>query len=301
MKRIIALFALAAAVIALVGCGGGTKKVVLITMDSSDRHWVSVDAGAREEADELEGVEYKWMAPDKKDDAQQIERINNAVADGAAAILIAVNGPDAVTAALKDAQSQGVKIIYVDSPANLKAEAIFATDNEKAGRIAGEEMLKGLKEAGIEKGKIGIVSVNPSIVSTSLREKGFRSVVEKAGYEILPTQFGEGETAKSQDIADNYISEGCAGIYATNEGCAVGTGNAVKSSGKKVVAVGFDKSDTILALVKDGSLRCVMAQNPEVMGRMAMEAAGKLLKGETIENTDVDTGVSVINKENLKD
>ena len=38
MKRIIALFALVAAVIALVGCGGGTKKVVLITMDSSDRH-----------------------------------------------------------------------------------------------------------------------------------------------------------------------------------------------------------------------------------------------------------------------
>ncbi len=301
MKKIISLISIIAVAATLIGCGGGTKKVVLITMDSSDRHWVSVDAGAKEAAAKLEGVEYKWMAPDKKDDAQQIERINNAVADGAAVILIAVNGPDAVTAALKDAQAQGVKIIYVDSPANLKAEAVFATDNEKAGEIAGEEMLAGLKEAGIEKGKIGIVSVNPSIVSTTLREKGFRSVVEKAGYEILPTQFSEGDAAKSQDIADNYISEDCAGIYATNEGCAVGTGNAVKSSGKKVVAVGFDKSDTILGLVKDGSLRCVMAQNPDVMGKLAMEAAGKLLKGEAIENTDVDTGVSVINKETLKD
>ena len=86
MKKIIAMLTVLV-VAALAGCGGGgSKKVVLITMDSSDRHWVSVDAGAKEAAEKLGNIEYKWMAPDKKDDAQQIERINNAVADGAAVI-----------------------------------------------------------------------------------------------------------------------------------------------------------------------------------------------------------------------
>ena len=106
-------------------------SVILITMDSIDQHWVSVDAGAQKAAEEL-GVTYQWMAPDKKDDAQQIERVNNAIAAGADAIVIAANGPDAVTAALEEAQAEGIKIVYVDSPANLEAEATFSTDNEAA-------------------------------------------------------------------------------------------------------------------------------------------------------------------------
>jgi ribose transport system substrate-binding protein len=83
-------------------------------------------------------------------------------------------------------------------------------------------------------------------------------------------------------------------------GGTVGVGNAIKSSGKKVVGVGFDKSDTILGLITDGALLCTMAQNPDVMGKDGMEAAIKVLKGESIANKNVDTGVSVITKADIK-
>ncbi|MDR1138038.1 MAG: substrate-binding domain-containing protein, partial [Synergistaceae bacterium] len=72
-------------------------KVTLITMDQMDRHWASVNEGADKAAKEAGNVTYSWMAPDVKDDAKQIEMINNAVAGGANAILLAANGPDAVT------------------------------------------------------------------------------------------------------------------------------------------------------------------------------------------------------------
>jgi ABC-type sugar transport system substrate-binding protein len=39
-----------------------------------------------------------------------------------------------------------------------------------------------------------------------------------------------------------------------------------------------------------------MAQNPDQMGKLGMETAIKLLKGEAIDNKSVDTGVSVITK-----
>lgn len=296
------------------GCGGKDKeesssgdsndekksKVILITMDSTDQHWVSVDRGAKEEADKL-GVDYAWMAPDKKDDAQQIERINNAVADGADAIMIAANGPDSITSALDEAKGEGIKIIYVDSPANTEAEATFATDNEAAGRTAGEELIKGLEAAKITEGKIGIIGVNPATQSTVDREKGFRLAFEDSKYELLETQFGEGDAAKSQDIADNYITDGCVGIFGTNEGSTVGAGNAVKGDGGSVIAVGFDKSDAILSLVEEGSLLCVMSQNPDVMGSEGMKAAVKAINGEEITEKDVDTGVSVISKDNVAD
>ena len=223
------------------------------------------------------------MAPDKKDDAQQIERVNNAIAAGADAIMIAANGPDAVTAALKEAQAEGIKVVYVDSPANLEAEATFSTDNEAAGKTAGEEMLKALEAEGITEGKIGIVNVNASTDSALKREAGFRSAFEGTDFELLKTQYGEGDAAKSQDIADNYITEGVVGIFGTNEGCTVGTGNAIKASGSdSVLGVGFDKSDTILNLVKDGYLVCTMAQNPDVMGAEGVKAAVKAINGEDL-------------------
>ena len=279
---------------------GEKVKVILITMDSSDQHWVSVDKGAKEEAEKLGNVDYKWMAPDKKDDAQQIERVNNAVADGADAIMIAANGPDAITAVLEDAKSQGVKIIYVDSPANTEAMATFSTDNKAAGKTAGEEMLKALKAAGKEEGKIGIVNISASTDSTANREAGFREAFEGTPYEILETQYGEGDAAKSQDIADNYITDGCVGIFGCNEGATVGTGNAIKGAGGGVIGVGFDKSDAILGLIKDGSLVACMGQNPDVMGKMGMDAAVAAVKGEPIPETNVDTGVSVLTKDSIQ-
>lgn len=111
---------------------GNRHKVYLITMDQMDQHWVTVDQGAKKAADELGNVDYQWLAPDVKDDAKQIESINNAIAGGAEAMLLAANGPDAVTAVLKEAESEGIKIVYVDSPADFPAVQTLATDNEAA-------------------------------------------------------------------------------------------------------------------------------------------------------------------------
>ena len=72
------------------------------------------------------------MAPNTKDDAQQIEQVNNAVSAGCQAIIVAANGPDAISSALNEAISAGVKVVYVDSPANVEAEATFSTDNKAA-------------------------------------------------------------------------------------------------------------------------------------------------------------------------
>ncbi len=270
-------------------------KIALITMDSIDQHWVKLNEGAQAKAAEL-GVEVTFMAPNTKDDAQQIEAVNNAVAGGYQAILVAANGPDAISSALKEAQAAGVKVVYVDSPANVPAEATFSTDNQAAGKTAGETMLAALTAAGVSEGSIGIVNVNAATDSTVKREAGFRSAYEGTKFTILETQYGEGDAAKSQTIAENYITQGVVGIFGANEGSTTGTGNAIKASGSTVVGVGFDKSDAILGLIQDGYLLATMAQNPDVMGAMGVEAAVKALEGATLGGEVVDTGVSVLTK-----
>jgi ribose transport system substrate-binding protein len=278
------------------GKAGGKHKIYLITMDQMDQHWVNVDKGCKKAVEELGNIDYTWLAPDVKDDAKQIEAINNAVAGGADAILLAANGPDAVTAALEEAKEAGVTIVYVDSAADFPAVQTLATDNKAAGKIAGDEMIKALKEAGITEGKIGIVNVNAATASTVAREEGFREAFQGTNFEILETQYGDGDAAKSKDIAANYITQGCVGIFGANEGSTVGTGNAIQEAGGTVVGVGFDKSDAILELVKNGNILCTMAQNPDVMGYEGMKTAVNALEGKDISPEFYDTGVSVLDK-----
>lgn len=323
MKKALAILMAAALALSLVACGGsgssaaassaatgaskpasaasGEKyKVYMISMDQMDQHWVNMDKGCQKAAAELGNVEYKWTAPDVKDDAKQIECINNAVADGAKAILLAANGPDADVAALKDAAAAGVKIVYVDSPANFDAVKTFATNNEAAGKTAGDQLLKALTDKGVKSGKIGIINTNAATTSTVDRENGFRAAFKDSGFELLETQYCEGDAAKAKDIATNYIAQGCVGIFGTNEGSTVGTGNAIKEDGGDVIGVGFDKSDTILGLIKDGSILCTMAQNPDVMGYEGIKAAVAALDGsDKGDGSTVDTGVTVLTKDKI--
>ncbi len=268
--------------------------IALITMDSIDQHWVTLNEGAQKAAAEL-GVTVQFMAPNTKDDAQQIECVNNAVSAGAKAIIVAANGPDAISSALKEAADKGVKIVYVDSPANVDAEATFSTDNNAAGKTAGEEMKKALAENNITSGTIGIINVNAATDSCVMREEGFRSAFEGTDFELLETQYGEGDAAKSQSIAENYITQGVVGIFGCNEGSTTGAGNAIKASGNAdIIGVGFDKSDAIQGLIADGHLLATMAQNPDKMGSMGVEACVKALEGEALGGVITDTGVSVL-------
>ena len=310
MKKLTAILCAACLMLtAMTGCakqnnpgqGSGSLSssdgmIALITMDSIDQHWITLNEGAQKAAKEL-GVNVQFMSPNTKDDAQQIECVNNAVSAGAKAIIVAANGPDAISSALKEAQSKGVKIVYVDSPANVEAEATFSTDNKAAGKTAGEEMKKALEAKGVTSGKIGIINVNAATDSCVMREEGFRSAFEGSGFELLETQYGEGDAAKSQSIAENYITQGVVGIFGCNEGSTTGAGNAIKATGKAdIIGVGFDKSDAILGLIGDGFLLATMAQNPDVMGSSGVEACVKALEGTSLGGAVTDTGVSVLTK-----
>ena len=300
--KILSLLSLAAVSLAVAPFASAAdakgKTVYLITMDKMDQHWVKVDEGAKAMANAL-GLKYKWDAPDVKDNAKQIEAINNAVADKASLILLAANDPKAISAVVKNAQAKGVKIIYVDSGADVPAIATLSTNNLQAGALAGKTMVEELKAAGKTSGKIGIVSVNTATNSTMDRENGFKSVVKAAGYTVLTTEYKDGDAAASQEAATGFISGNAdlVGLYGCNEGSTVGIGNAIKASKKPLVGIGFDRSEAILGLLKNGSLKAAMAQNPFTMGYLGVAQAFAALSDLSTGPAVIDTGVSILRKQ----
>jgi ABC-type sugar transport system, periplasmic component len=320
-KKLLAAVLTLVVAISLVGCGsteetqetnteeaavensaaGEDVSVILVTMDGLDSHWVNVDKGAQVAAEEL-GITYQWMAPDKKDTALQIEMLNNAIAANCDALVVAAVDPDAIVATLQSADDAGIKVIYADSTANFEATAKFTTDNYAAAKKAGEKMLAGLEEKGIESGDIGIVAFSNATQTSIDREQGFRDAFEGTAYNLLETQYGNSEVAASQAATENFISQGVVGVYGNNEPGAVGVGNAVAANSDwEGVAIGFDASGTTLDLVDSGALYCVMAQSPYNMGYGAVIAAYNAVVGNDIGETSVDTGADVVTAANTND
>lgn len=306
MKKVLVLALALCLTLSLALPGFSAEKkdytINLITMDTMDQHWQSCWAGAQAAAEEL-GVKVVFNSPDVKDDNKQNECINNAVGMGANGILLAANSPTSPVSALKEAVQEGLKVLYVDSPAEFETPRLFATDNRAGGHKIGLRLQEELAARGITSGKIGIIGVNPSTESCNSREYGFRDAFEGKDFELLETHYGEGDASRSKEIADNYIAQGCVAIYGSNEGSTVGAGNAAKealAAGVNVIACGSDASDTNKALVKDGSLLCIMGQNPYQMGYLGVKAMVEYLNGTLNEAYEyVDTGVNVIELSNV--
>ncbi|MDF2538596.1 MAG: periplasmic binding protein/LacI transcriptional regulator [Herbinix sp.] len=276
----------------------GRYKVYLITIEKINRFWFIIDSGASIMA-ELVGFYYIWDAPEDGSVGGQIAILNNAVINGANAVLLSANDPIAISGAVEDAKSKGVKIIYVDSPAIEEAIITLATDNYHAGSVAGDIMIKEFEALGVKNGSIGIIGVNINHESTMNREAGFRNVIEADGrFVLLPTEYREGERVASQLAAERLILDnpGLIGIFGANEGSTVGVGNANKAYNNKIIGIGFDQTDEIDALIYEGSLKAVMVQNPFTMGYLGMAEAYAALYGYDTGPEFIDTGVSVLTK-----
>ncbi len=283
-------------------------KVGLITMDQMDVHWVRLHDAAEAKVEELNEagnkIELEWLAPETKDNAQQIEKINAAISDGCNYIIIACNDATSANMTLQEALDQGIKIIYVDAPASLEASATFATDNYAGGKQAGEYLLNVLTEAGVTEGTIGIVDAQAGVDSCQNRYDGFASVFEDTDFELGERQYSDGDNSKAQELANTLIANGVVAIYGTNDGATNGAAAAVAdaaNNGQTIYCVGWDKSDSNIAHVEGGELLAFMAQNPNVMGEMAIEAVVSLENGEDLGGEVVDTGVSTVDAENVAD
>lgn len=273
-------------------------KIYLITMDKSDQFWSFMDNGAREMAFML-GVTYVWDAPITRDVNKQIEIFNNAVAAGADAIMLAASDPLKISTSVEEAESKGVKIIYVDAPAFEKAIVTLATDNYVAGKIAGENMFYELDDAGFMNGSIGIIGVTPENRTTVNRDLGFRDYFNIfSKYQILDTIYTNGDSELAKQATKKYIRDNpnLVGIFSTNEGTTLGMGNALKESNTNIIGIGFDITETIRQMIRSDIIKAVLVQSPFTMGYLGMAEAIAALRELDTGSQFINTGVSVVNK-----
>jgi ribose transport system substrate-binding protein len=87
-----------------------------------------------------------------------------------------------------------------------------------------------------------------------------------------------------------------AAVFAHNDEMILGAiqaADAAKRSG--VTFVGFDAVDDAVKAVNDGKLAATVAQQPALMGQLAVETAAKSLKGDKVE-ASIPVALSLVTK-----
>jgi ribose transport system substrate-binding protein len=211
-RRIAAAALLAAAAVACGGSGetGNAKQddritVAVIAKSSSNPVFLAARTGAEAAAKEISDsgvvpVEVLWLTPPQEDGQVQAQRIQQAVNDGADAILISCSDAGKVTGAINDAVDRGVAVMTFDSDApESKRFAYYGVDDIKTGRSTMAELATLMGG----KGKVAILAGNQNAPNLQRRVQGVREEAAKyPGIEVIGT-FNHIETP--QDAAAEVV------------------------------------------------------------------------------------------------
>ncbi|HEX5075828.1 MAG TPA: substrate-binding domain-containing protein [Gemmatimonadaceae bacterium] len=187
---------------------GNTFTIAMIAKSSTNPVFLAARTGAEAAAKELSAktgkeIRVNWLTPPQEDGQVQAQRIQQAVNDGADAILISCSDAGKVTGAINDAVGRGVPVMTFDSDApDSKRFAFYGVDDEKTGRQVMSELAKLMNG----KGKIGILAGNQNAPNLQRRVQGVKDEAKKTpGIQILGT-FNHIETP--QDAAAEVVRVG---------------------------------------------------------------------------------------------
>jgi ribose transport system substrate-binding protein len=300
MKTFVATIALIAALFS--GCNRDHKKIIaVIPKGNSDLFWQSVHAGAVKAARE-NGVEVVWNGPAGETDyTVQLQIVDAMINRHVDAIALAPIDRQAMVSVVERAAQQKIPMIIFDSGIDTEHfVSRVATDNYKAGQMAGDRMGKILDG----KGKVVIVGVKPGAASTEAREKGFEDEIHQKfpGIAILDKRFGMAAVATSMTVAENMLTahSDLDGIFASNESGTIGSAQALRDRKGKVKLVGFDWSPTLLDDLKSGIIDSLVIQDPFLMGYQSVINAVQHLAGQPVTKI-MDLQPRLIVRESLDD
>lgn len=302
--------------------GGGNKiGVTLITKDSTNPFFVTMQKGAKEAAAKAGNIDLTVASGKQEgDDQGQITAIENAIAKGDKGILITPMSTG-VNAAIKKARDAGLYVIALDTPpdpANT-VDITFATDNFKAGTLIGKWAAA---QMGGKPATIALLDLfNDKIVSVDYnRDQGFLTGMgidtkdpKKNGDEAKTGSYSGGtytivcnEASNGAEDGGRTAMEQCLTrnpninlVYTINEPAAVGANAALQAAGKKATIVSVDGGCAGVKSVKDGIIGATAQQYPVKMAELGVQAISSIASGGAKPTTSpgldfFDTGVALV-------
>jgi fructose transport system substrate-binding protein len=300
VKRIAVLCTAVSAVIGIGNALAADQPTVgLITKTDTNPFFVKMKQGA-ESAAQKDGAKLLTAAGKfDGDNAAQVTALENMTTAGAKAILITPSDTRAIVPSIEKARKAGVMVIALDTPTDPQnaTDALFATDNFKAGELIGAYAKAAL---GNKPAKIATLDLAPGISVGVLRHNGFLKGfgIKEGDPAIVCSQDTRGDRAKGQTAMENCLQKvpDINVVYTINEPAAAGAYRALKAAGKDkdVMIVSIDGGCEGVRNVKAGQIAATAQQYPLKMASLGVDAGVEYAKTGKKVSGYTDTGVTLI-------
>jgi ribose transport system substrate-binding protein len=277
---------------------------VLKTLNSP--FFIEMQRGAQEAASRLD-VDLVVQAAEREVDVErQMQIVENLIQSRTGALALTPSGSREVVPAISKANAANIPVIIVDTrldsaavaDAGVKTASFVGSDNYRGGQLIGEYLVK----ASGGRATVAILEGIPGHETGDSRIRGFRDAIKGSpGVTIVASQTANWEREQGFTVFQNMLQAQPAidTVFACNDMMALGAIEAIAAAGRtgKIRVLGFDAVDDARRALTAGTMEATVAQFPDEMGRIAVETAVKVLRGEAVPS-DIVVRIGLVTKEN---
>jgi ribose transport system substrate-binding protein len=306
---LLAVFALAAAACNRdTGPKSNRPRVALVMKTLNNPFFIDMQRGAEAAARRLD-VELVVQAAERETDVErQMQIVENLIQAHVDAVALTPSGSREVVPAVAKANAAKIPVVIVDtrldaaaaSAAGVSTVTFVGSDNYRGGQIIGEYLVK----ASNGKANVAVLEGIPGHETGDSRVRGFRDAIKSSpGVTIVASQPANWERDQGFTVFQNILQAHADidTVFACNDIMALGAIEAIAAAGRtgKIRVLGFDAIDDARKAIADGRMDATVAQFPDEMGRSAVEAAVRAIKGETVPK-ETNVRIGLVTKENAE-
>ena len=269
----------------------GRPRIAFVMKTLNHPFFLDMKRGAEEAASRL-NVELVVQAAERELDVEkQTQIIENLIQTGIQALCVTPSGSKEIASVLGKATRANIPIVVADTrldtaaaaAANVKFGTFVGSDNYEGGRLAGQFMVQSTGG----QAKVAILEGIPGHETGDSRLRGFRDAVASSpGITIVASQPANWERDQGFTVFQNMLQAHpeIDALFAASDLMALGAVEAIAAANRtgKVRVIGFDALEDARKAIDSGRMLGSVAQSPFDMGRISVESADKLIRGETV-------------------
>lgn len=234
------------------------------------------------------------------DDSKQVSDIEDLLARGVDALLVAPGSEVALNKVLEKAHKSGVPVIIFSSNASPADYTVKILGDDKAFGVAGAEFLA--KALGGKGNIIAVRGISGNSIDND-RWTGVEEVLKNhPDIKIVDTAFGDWAYDKGKQVCESLLTAhtDIAGIWSSGGAMTQACAEVLNENGLPQIPMTGEGNNGFLRIWQEMDLNSVAPQYPTWFGQQAVIAALRVLKGEPVAQ-DYLLRPPAITKEQVKD
>lgn len=262
--------------------------VALIMKSLANEFFVTMADGAKQHQAQSEGA-YDLIVNGIKNEvdlAQQVALIDQMIASGVDAIVVAPADSKAIVPALARAAAAGIVVVNIDNQldpdilAEYELQIPFVGPDNFAGA---EEVGKYLAATMAADQSVAILEGVPTTNNSQRRTAGFLKAMNDAGINVVAQQSAQWDQTTAVTVTSGILVQHpeLDAILAANDNMALGAVAAITQSGRgdAIKVVGFDNISAVRDLIKEGKILATADQHADLLAVYGIEFALEALSG----------------------